>query len=239
MTFFPTDQSIGPAEMAAAAEARGFESVWFAEHSHMPMSLATPGPPEPGQPGLPREYYAVGDPFVGLAMAAAVTMAQRNKRGALMILLSLTLAGALTFLVIKYFEYTHKFHEGWYPGMKFYEKPGEHAHTWVEQPDEPHGEAAEPEPPPMDRMLADRPPVEPSMSSEFTYWQPFHRRTWSGSKRKPFTVRLVWATRRSWCSSSSPCSWTHWPGHAPSSGSGGLQKTPTALTKGGREAAIR
>ena len=73
MTFFPTDQSIGPAEMAAAAEARGSESVWFAEHSHMPMSLATPGPPEPGQPGLPREYYAVGDPFVGLAMAAAVT----------------------------------------------------------------------------------------------------------------------------------------------------------------------
>ncbi len=73
MTFFPTDQSIGPAEMAAAAEARGFESVWFAEHSHMPMSPATPGPPEPGQPGLPREYYAVGDPFVGLAMAAAVT----------------------------------------------------------------------------------------------------------------------------------------------------------------------
>ncbi len=73
MTFFPTDQSIGPAEMAAAAEERGFESVWFAEHSHMPMSPATPGPPEPGQPGLPREYYAVGDPFVGLAMAAAVT----------------------------------------------------------------------------------------------------------------------------------------------------------------------
>ncbi len=73
MTFFPTDQSIGPAEMAAAAEERGFESVWFAEHSHIPMSPATPGPPEPGQPGLPREYYAVGDPFVGLAMAAAVT----------------------------------------------------------------------------------------------------------------------------------------------------------------------
>jgi alkanesulfonate monooxygenase SsuD/methylene tetrahydromethanopterin reductase-like flavin-dependent oxidoreductase (luciferase family) len=33
----------------------------------------TPGPPEPGKPGLPREYYAVADPFVSLAAAAAVT----------------------------------------------------------------------------------------------------------------------------------------------------------------------
>jgi probable F420-dependent oxidoreductase len=47
--------------------------VWFAEHSHIPVSPATPGPPAPGQPGLPREYYAVADPFVALAMAAAAT----------------------------------------------------------------------------------------------------------------------------------------------------------------------
>ncbi len=97
-----------------------------------------------------------------LTMAWAVTAAQRNQQKLLKVFLVLTLAGAVTFLVIKYFEYTHKFDEGWYPGMKFYEKPGEHAHTWVEQPDEPHGEAAEPEPPPMDPTLADRPPVEPS-----------------------------------------------------------------------------
>jgi len=69
-----------------------------------------------------------------LTMAAAVTMAQRNKRGALMILLSLTLAGALTFLVIKYFEYSHKFHEGYYPGMKFYEPPGAGSESWDDDP---------------------------------------------------------------------------------------------------------
>jgi probable F420-dependent oxidoreductase len=73
LTFFPTDTSIGPADLAAAAEERGFESVWFAEHSHIPVSPATPGPPEPGQPGLPGEYYATLDPFVALSVAAAAT----------------------------------------------------------------------------------------------------------------------------------------------------------------------
>ncbi len=69
-----------------------------------------------------------------LTMAAAVTMAQRNRRGPLIILLALTLAGAGTFLVIKYFEYTHKFHEGWYPGLKFYEPPGTDSRTWADYP---------------------------------------------------------------------------------------------------------
>ena len=73
LTFFPTDTSIAPAAMARAAEERGFESVWFAEHSHIPESPATPGPPPAGEPGLPREYYAAGDPFVSLGMAAAAT----------------------------------------------------------------------------------------------------------------------------------------------------------------------
>ena len=73
LTFFPTDDSMRPDAFARAAEARGFESIWFAEHSHIPVSPATPGPPEPGRPGLPRAYYAVADPFVSLAMAAAVT----------------------------------------------------------------------------------------------------------------------------------------------------------------------
>ena len=73
LTYFPTDISMHPGEFAKAAEARGFESIWFAEHSHMPIAPMTPGPPEEGQPGLPREYYAVADPFVALAMAAEAT----------------------------------------------------------------------------------------------------------------------------------------------------------------------
>jgi len=58
-----------------------------------------------------------------LTMAWAVTAAQQNKQALLRILLILTLGGAVTFLVIKYFEYAHKFHEGFYPGVKFYDKP--------------------------------------------------------------------------------------------------------------------
>lgn len=81
LTFFPTDESISPAELAAAAEERGFESIWLAEHSHIPVSLATPGPPGPGEVGLPREYYAVADPFVSLAMAAATTKKLRLATG--------------------------------------------------------------------------------------------------------------------------------------------------------------
>lgn len=81
LTFFPTDDSIRPAEMARAAEERGFESVWLAEHSHIPVSEATPGPPAAGQPGLGREYYATADPFVALAMAAEATSTLRLATG--------------------------------------------------------------------------------------------------------------------------------------------------------------
>jgi probable F420-dependent oxidoreductase len=81
LSYFPTAESMRPADLARAAEARGFESVWFAEHSHIPESPATPGPPQPGEPGLPREYYAVADPFVGLAMAAAATTKLRIGTG--------------------------------------------------------------------------------------------------------------------------------------------------------------
>ena len=65
-----------------------------------------------------------------LTMAWGVTAAQQNKQGLLKLMLTLTLCGAAGFLVIKYFEYTHKFHEGWYPGLKFYMEPSEHSHTF-------------------------------------------------------------------------------------------------------------
>ena len=81
LTFFPTDDSMHPAELAVAAEERGFESIWLAEHTHIPVSPATPGPPGPGEVGLPREYYATADPFVSLAMAAAVTKTLRLATG--------------------------------------------------------------------------------------------------------------------------------------------------------------
>jgi cytochrome c oxidase subunit 3 len=64
-----------------------------------------------------------------MTMAWAVTLAQQNKQRGMIICLVLTLGGAAGFLVIKYFEYTHKFHEGYFPGLKFYDRPA-HSHTF-------------------------------------------------------------------------------------------------------------
>ncbi len=70
LTMFPTDYSIGPMELARAAEERGFESLFFPEHTHIPTSRKTP---YPAGGELPKEYSHTHDPFVALAMAAAVT----------------------------------------------------------------------------------------------------------------------------------------------------------------------
>ena len=37
VAIFPTDYSIRPDDFARACEERGFESLWFAEHSHIPI----------------------------------------------------------------------------------------------------------------------------------------------------------------------------------------------------------
>ncbi len=67
---FPTDYSIGIVELAKALEARGFESLWVTEHTHIPASRLSPWP---GGAELPKEYSHTLDPFVGLSAAAAVT----------------------------------------------------------------------------------------------------------------------------------------------------------------------
>jgi probable F420-dependent oxidoreductase len=70
VTMFPTDYSIQPHDLAVEAEARGFESVWLPEHSHIPTSRKSPWP---GGGELPKQYYDSYDPFVSLGAAAAVT----------------------------------------------------------------------------------------------------------------------------------------------------------------------
>ncbi len=70
---FPTDKAIQPIELARAAEERGFESLWFPEHSHIPTSRVTPWGGREGAPPLPEEYWRSHDQFVALAAAAAVT----------------------------------------------------------------------------------------------------------------------------------------------------------------------
>jgi probable F420-dependent oxidoreductase len=67
---FSTDYSIQPGRLARLAEERGFESLWFTEHTHIPVSRETPWP---GGRELPREYSHINDPFVALSFAAAAT----------------------------------------------------------------------------------------------------------------------------------------------------------------------
>jgi cytochrome c oxidase subunit 3 len=56
-------------------------------------------------------------------MVMAVHSARENRRKALIVFLTLTLILAGAFLVVKYFEYSHKFHDGLLPG-KFYSHEG-------------------------------------------------------------------------------------------------------------------
>jgi probable F420-dependent oxidoreductase len=70
IAIFFTDYSISPADLARACEERGFDSLWVAEHSHIPASRKSPFP---GGGELPKMYYDVMDPFVTLAAAASVT----------------------------------------------------------------------------------------------------------------------------------------------------------------------
>jgi probable F420-dependent oxidoreductase len=60
-----TDYSMAPAALGASAEERGFESLFLAEHTHIPVS--------PEAQDLAPEYKHTIDPFVGLAAAAAAT----------------------------------------------------------------------------------------------------------------------------------------------------------------------
>jgi probable F420-dependent oxidoreductase len=73
---FPTEYAIAPDELARALDERGFESIWFPEHTHIPASRESPWP---GGAELPREYWSAYDPFV--ALAAAAVASKRLKLG--------------------------------------------------------------------------------------------------------------------------------------------------------------
>ena len=68
--YFPTDYGIETGELAGALEARGFESLFVCEHTHIPVSRRTPFP-SGGE--LPKRYKHTHDPFVALSFAAAAT----------------------------------------------------------------------------------------------------------------------------------------------------------------------
>src|SRR5262245_40722796 len=67
---FSTDYAMRIDDLAREVEARGLESLFVPEHTHIPASRRSPWP---GGADLPREYWHTLDPFVSLAAAAAVT----------------------------------------------------------------------------------------------------------------------------------------------------------------------
>jgi len=71
ITAFLTDRDMAPADLARAAEARGFYSLYVPEHTHLPVRDDVP-------PALVEgvrldDYRRSLDPFVALATAASVT----------------------------------------------------------------------------------------------------------------------------------------------------------------------
>ncbi|GIE91940.1 LLM class F420-dependent oxidoreductase [Actinoplanes regularis] len=73
-----TDYSLDAASVARAAEERGFESFFVPEHTHVPVSMATP---LPGGLEIPPEALQGIDPFITLAVAAAATSRLRLGTG--------------------------------------------------------------------------------------------------------------------------------------------------------------
>ena len=82
VSMFPTDYAIQPPELGREVEARGFESLWFPEHTHIPTSRQSPWP---GGGDLPQEYWHTHDPFVSLMAAAAATETIKVGTGILLV----------------------------------------------------------------------------------------------------------------------------------------------------------
>lgn len=66
--YFPTVDALGPDELARMVEERGHESLFFAEHTHIPASRRSP---YPAGGELPRKYSHTYDLFVALTAGAS------------------------------------------------------------------------------------------------------------------------------------------------------------------------
>ena len=75
---FPTDYAISMTELAPLLEQAGFESLWVAEHSHIPTSRQSPWA---GGAELPKHYWHTLDPFVALTAAALASKQLRVATG--------------------------------------------------------------------------------------------------------------------------------------------------------------
>jgi probable F420-dependent oxidoreductase len=67
---FPTEYSMQPDELGRAVEERGLDSLWFSEHTHIPVRFLN----APGRGStLPDYYWQTYDIFSAMTLAAAVT----------------------------------------------------------------------------------------------------------------------------------------------------------------------
>jgi probable F420-dependent oxidoreductase len=78
VTMFPADFAMDVVELGREVEARGFESLFLPEHTHIPTSRLTP---YGGGGELPPEYSHTIDPFVALGAVAAATSRLRLGTG--------------------------------------------------------------------------------------------------------------------------------------------------------------
>lgn len=70
LAIFTTDETISPAQVALEAEQRGFESLLFPDHTHIPVATTST---HPRGAELTREYLRLNDVFVAVTAAATVT----------------------------------------------------------------------------------------------------------------------------------------------------------------------
>src|SRR5437660_7043112 len=71
LTIFLTDRVINPVRLATEAEARGFHSLYFPEHTHIPIARNTPHPFQGRD--FDESYRRTLDPYIALAAASAAT----------------------------------------------------------------------------------------------------------------------------------------------------------------------
>jgi len=81
--YFATHDAMEPGALAALVEEAGQESLFFAEHTHIPAARTTP---YEGGGELPRKYWHTYDLFVTLTAAAAATTRLRVGSGVCLVI---------------------------------------------------------------------------------------------------------------------------------------------------------
>src|SRR6185312_16376024 len=79
----PTDYSLDPRQIGRLVEAQGFESLFFPEHTHIPVATRSL---EPDDPEWLETCMHMLDPFIALAAVASVTECLRIGTGVSLIL---------------------------------------------------------------------------------------------------------------------------------------------------------